>query len=119
MNPCPVANSLARYESEYDSAQSYEDEIARRAAEIIDSGDLDAMIEQMTALEADRFHKSISVICQCATAQSREIASLEVRGLINASALRLAKKQYQEESDAAAESIAVERFYARMERCGA
>ena len=116
---CPIASSLARYEAEYDRQQAYNDEISRRANELIDSGDLDALVDEMTALEADRFHKAIAVICQCNTKASREAATLEIRALLNAAATKLAKRQYQQEMDAAAEAIDVQRFYDRMERCGA
>lgn len=115
---CPIANSLASYEAEYDRQQAYIDEISRRANELIDSCDLDALVEQMTVLEADRFCKSIAVICHCNTKTSREAATLEIRHLLNMAATNLATKQYQQEMDAAADGIAVERFYARMERCG-
>lgn len=116
---CPIASSLARYEAEYDRQQAYLEEIGRRADELIDSGDLDALVEQMTALDADRLYKAIGVICKSNTKVSRETATLEIRQLLNAAATKLAKRQYQQEMDAAAEAIAVQRFYDRMERCGA
>ena len=94
---CPIANSLARYEADYDRQQAYLEEISRRADELIDSGDLDALIEVMTALEADRFHKSIGVICKCNTKVSRETATLEIRHLLNMAATKLAERQYKQE----------------------
>ena len=116
---CPIANSLAAYEAEYDRQQAYLAEISRRADELIDSGDLDALVDVMTALEADRFHKAIAVICQCNTNVSREAATLEIRQLLNMAATKLAERQYKREMDAAAEAVAVQRFYDRMERCEA
>lgn len=119
MNTCPIANSLLRYEAEYNRQQEYLEEISRRAAALIDSGDLDALVDTMTALEANRFHKAIAVICQCNTQASREAATLEVRELLNRAAKELAERQYRDEMAAAAEELAVERYYQQMERCGA
>ena len=112
---CPIANSLARYEAEYDSQQAYFDEIARRANALIDSGDLDALVDEMTALEADRFHKAIAVICQCDTQLSRDTATEEVRQLINAAASKLARRQYQQEIREVVGALAIAHHYARME----
>lgn len=114
---CPIANSLARYEAEYDRQQAYLEEIARRADELIDSGDIDALVEVMTSLEADRFHKAIGVICKCNTTASREAAALEIRQLLNDAATRLAERKYKKEMDQAAEDNAMERHYRLMERC--
>lgn len=100
-------------------AAAYAEEISNRANALIDSGDLDALVEAMAALEADRFHKAIGVICRCNTKVSREAATLEIRHLINVAATRLAERQYMQQMNVAAENLAIERLYRQVERCGA
>ena len=118
MTYCQVSADTVRYYTDEDRRDAYQAEISRRAEALIDSGDLDALTGQMSALEADRFYKAIAVVCQCATRASRDFATLEIRHLLTQAATALAKRQYQQEMDAATEQLAMERFYRQCERHG-
>lgn len=89
--------------------------IAQRADELIDSGDLDALVKQMTPLEADRFYKALSVICQANTRQSREQACMEIRHILLKAASILAEKQLREEERVAVEAEVIAQLESRYE----
>lgn len=117
MKTCPVMNDLARYQADYDHKQAYLDEIARRADDLIDSGDLDAIKEAMSAAELDSFTMNLRTFCRCSLDQSRDQAANEVRQILRSAAGRIAEAQFKKEMDQAAEENAMERHYLLMERC--
>lgn len=114
---CPVASSLVRYQAEYDRKQAYLDEIARRTDDLIESGDLDCIKDEMSMAELDSFATNLRTFCRCSLEPSRKQASDEVRQILKAAARRVAEAQYKKEMDDASEQIAVENYYRRMEMC--
>ena len=118
MTHCQVSSDTARYYAEQDRADAYQAEIERRAEAILDTGDIDQLLDAMTHQGRCAFQINLRVICGCRTSASSDRAAGEIRKLLNEAAARIAKVQYQEEMNARAEQLALERFYRHCERHG-
>jgi len=92
----------------------YDREINRRAAELIDSGDLDAITAAMPAVDLERYRHNLRVIVACKLTSSRNLAIAEIRALINTAARQCARVQYYSEMQLAAQKCALDRFYAHV-----
>jgi len=92
----------------------YNAEIERRATELIDSGDLDAITAHMPPVELERYRHNLRVIVACRLTGSRNLAINEIRSLINAAARQCARVQYYSEMQLAAQKCALERFYSHV-----
>ena len=108
-----------RSNGDYNNRQIYLAEISRRADELIESGDLDLIKNEMSTLENEQFNLNLRTFCYCETDESRDLAAIEIRQLINEAARRIAVFTYQMEMDSLAESAAMDRHYRAMERCSA
>lgn len=100
-----------------DCTETYREEINRRAATLIDEGDLDAITAVMTPTERTRYQADLCVICAGKTELSRDRARDEVRELLYAAARRAAAMRYQSEMHHRADQLALERYYRHMGAC--
>jgi hypothetical protein len=92
----------------------YNAEIERRACDIIDSGDLDAITAQMTPIDLERYRHNLRVIVACRMTGSSELAAKEIRSLIKAAAKKCARVQYYSEMQIESQRLALERFYSHV-----
>ena len=92
----------------------YNAEIERRAAELIDSGDLDAITAHMQPVEFESYRHALRVMIACKLTSSRNMAIDEIRDLIDTAAMRCARAQYYAECQQAAQKLALDRFYSHV-----
>lgn len=95
---------------------SYQEEISRRIDELIDSGDLDIIKNEMSNLENAQFNLNLRTLCSCQMGRSREQATAEISKLLHDASERVAIYQFNKEKGAALENIAVENYYRQIER---
>jgi hypothetical protein len=96
--------------------QEYIEEITGRANDLIDTGDLDLIVAEMSGLEWNKYHTNMRVLCRAKTDGSRRKAVEELRELINKAAYRISERQYQQEMNNRAKQIALARYYTNASR---
>ena len=89
----------------------YNAEIERRAADLIDGGDLDAIIVAMNHQEWNRWQINLRVIVNAKAERSRQRAADEIRELLRSASFRAAQDAYQADMRLAAQKCALDRFY--------
>lgn len=113
----PVISDTARYYAQLDRQDAYHDEIYRRACELqaerVD--DVIAEIYEHDELKSE-FLKAFGILIACKTEPSGKAARDDLCAVAHEAATRLAKYEYKLETQAAIESLAVDRYYAQMER---
>lgn len=113
----PVLADAARNDREQAQREAYTAEIDRRVNELIESGDLDIIKNEMTSAENDMLNAGLRTFCNVATDLSRDIARSEICAVLRTAAQRVAVWQVQAESELAAEAAALDRHYNRNGGC--